>query len=149
MRVKCLVLVAVAALCVLGWTSQAGAQVYTSAAVQPQSCSVTAPPSNCTTWQAKTAAGDSIAVHQDDYRDNGDGVVSVCDYIQLDGVWYHIISVTRKDCTGAGRLEVGIEGPELPATNQAGLVVLVLLLVSVGGTLLLRNRLRARANLVG
>ncbi|MBM3319887.1 MAG: hypothetical protein FJY73_04350 [Candidatus Eisenbacteria bacterium] len=49
-------------------------------------------PGDCATWH-ELYPNYCIPHHQDAYQDNGDGVVSVCDYIILDGIRYHIIWV--------------------------------------------------------
>jgi len=46
-------------------------------------------PANCSTWHELYPAF-CIPHHQDGFEDNGDGVLSACDYIVLDGVRYHV-----------------------------------------------------------
>jgi len=46
-------------------------------------------PEDCTNWHELYPVYCSI-LHQDGYKDNGDDVISACDYIKLDGRWYHI-----------------------------------------------------------
>ncbi len=46
-------------------------------------------PANCSTWHELYPAF-CTDHHQSDYEDNGDGQVSACDYIHLDGMRYHI-----------------------------------------------------------
>lgn len=53
----------------------------------PKSAAV---PGNCSGWHELWPAF-CAPHHQDDYYDNGDGDVSACDYIKLDGRWYHIV----------------------------------------------------------
>jgi hypothetical protein len=57
--------------------------------------------------------------HQDYYWDNGDGVVSPCDYIVLDGICYHITWVGptyyMSDVSGSGGVRVAE-----PVTSNAG-----------------------------
>ncbi len=53
-------------------------------------------PPNCSDWH-ETWPEFCSALHQGDYVDNGDGVVSECDYIQLDGIWYHITGVYQEE----------------------------------------------------
>lgn len=49
-------------------------------------------PPNCSSWHElyPTYCG---TWHQDDYTDNGDGVVSPCDIIRLNGIAYHVVWV--------------------------------------------------------
>ncbi|MFH1680961.1 MAG: hypothetical protein ABIH26_09995 [Candidatus Eisenbacteria bacterium] len=49
-------------------------------------------PGDCATWH-ELYPNYCVPHHQDAYQDNGDGAVSVCDYIILDGVRWHIIWV--------------------------------------------------------
>jgi hypothetical protein len=49
-------------------------------------------PPFCTTWHEITPAF-CMTHHTDDYSDNGDGVVSVCDIIVLNGIPYHVDEV--------------------------------------------------------
>lgn len=46
-------------------------------------------PANCATWH-ELYPNYCAPHHQSNYQDNGDGVVSVCDFIYLDGVCFHI-----------------------------------------------------------
>jgi len=46
-------------------------------------------PANCSEWQELHPTFGLIH-HQDEYIDNGDGNVSVCDQIVLEGVQYHV-----------------------------------------------------------
>jgi len=46
-------------------------------------------PLNCTVWH-ELHPNHCAPRHQDDYADDGDGFVSVCDRLVLDGVSYHI-----------------------------------------------------------
>lgn len=49
-------------------------------------------PADCATWHELYPAF-CLYHHQDAYGDNGDGVVSACDGIKLDGACYHITHV--------------------------------------------------------
>jgi len=46
-------------------------------------------PADCSTWH-ELYPNFCLIHHQDSYTDNGDGVLSACDYIVLDGVSYHV-----------------------------------------------------------
>ena len=46
-------------------------------------------PANCSTWH-ELYPSFCLPHHQDDFTDNGDGVLSACDYIVLDGIRYHV-----------------------------------------------------------
>lgn len=46
-------------------------------------------PGNCSVWH-ELYPNYCAPHHQTNYEDNGDGVVSVCDFIYLDGVCFHI-----------------------------------------------------------
>jgi hypothetical protein len=46
-------------------------------------------PPDCSVWQ-ELFPSYPLPHHQDGYEDNGDGVISPCDYIILDGVRYHV-----------------------------------------------------------
>jgi hypothetical protein len=44
---------------------------------------------NCSSWHELWPAYCALH-HQDDFLDNGDGIISACDQIKLDGQWFHI-----------------------------------------------------------
>ncbi|MBC8367776.1 hypothetical protein H8E52_10230 [bacterium] len=46
-------------------------------------------PGNCSTWHELFPAH-CTPHHQTEYEDNGDGMLSACDYIYLDGERYHV-----------------------------------------------------------
>ncbi len=46
-------------------------------------------PANCSSWH-ELYPNYCVSHHQTGYEDNGDGVVSPCDYIVLDGIRYHV-----------------------------------------------------------
>lgn len=46
-------------------------------------------PPNCADWE-ELWPNPGVIEHQGNYQDNGDGVVSPCDEIELDGEWWHI-----------------------------------------------------------
>ena len=46
-------------------------------------------PANCSTWH-ELYPNFCLPHHQDGYTDNGDGAVSACDNIVLDGITYHV-----------------------------------------------------------
>lgn len=46
-------------------------------------------PANCSTWH-ELYPGYCNPHHQDGWEDNGDGVISACDYVLIGGVWCHI-----------------------------------------------------------
>jgi hypothetical protein len=64
----------------------AGAQLYLDFAGSPIRDSV---PMNCSEWH-ELFPNFCVVHHQDAYEDNGDGVVSVCDIIFLNGIRYHV-----------------------------------------------------------
>ena len=58
---------------------------------------VPAPPTpppfpNCEIWH-EIEPDFCVFWHQEDYIDNGDGVISRCDYMKLEGEWYHVVAV--------------------------------------------------------
>lgn len=57
---------------------------------KPSTTLVPAIPGNCSSWQELFPTVGTL-YHQDDYTDNGDGVVSACDIIKLNGTDYHIV----------------------------------------------------------
>jgi hypothetical protein len=83
------VFLAVVALAVLAVAVPAGAQYY----MEYQGMSTHVPtrslPGDCSTWH-ELYPNFCLPHHQDGYTDNGDGVVSACDNITLDGVTYHV-----------------------------------------------------------
>ena len=52
-------------------------------------------PNDCSTWHELWPTY-CIMHHQDSYEDDGDGLISPCDYFTLDGVRYHIDWVGRR-----------------------------------------------------
>lgn len=79
------VFLAVAILAVLAAAVPAGAQYY----MEYQGTPFRALPANCSTWH-ELYPSFCLPHHQGGYSDNGDGVVSACDNIVLDGITYHI-----------------------------------------------------------
>ena len=134
MRTNYAILFGVLAVCLIGWSGQARAETY-----QMWGRADLSIPADCQYWH-EVAGPDSL--HQDDYGDAApaDGNVSLCDYIQLDGEWYHVVSGTF---VAPDTLRMVTERM-VPATNTTGLVALVILLVLAAG-LLLTSRMRARA----
>jgi hypothetical protein len=62
-------------------------------------------PPNCATWHEISPAFCNV-YHQDTYNDNGDGVVSPCDIIALNGIAYHVDTAgptVYLDCSGGGQ----------------------------------------------
>lgn len=46
-------------------------------------------PADCSTWKELYPAYQTV-YHQDGYEDNGDGLISACDYIVLNGARWHV-----------------------------------------------------------
>ena len=76
---------AVSVLAVLAAAVPAGAQYN----MEYQGTPTRVLPANCSTWH-ELYPNFCLSHHQDGYTDNGDGVVSACDNIVLDGITYHI-----------------------------------------------------------
>lgn len=79
-------------------------------------------PPNCSTWHELYPAFCGT-YHQDDYEDNGDGVVSACDRIKLNGLVYHIVWAgptywTTCSPTPGGPGTTVIFEPTQPATGE-------------------------------
>jgi hypothetical protein len=81
---KCAVFLAVA--CVLAVAAPGAAQLYLEFAGSPIRDNV---PVDCSEWH-ELWPNFCVIHHQDAYQDNGDGAVSVCDVITLNGTRYHI-----------------------------------------------------------
>jgi len=64
----------------------AGAQLYLDFAGSPIRDSV---PADCSEWH-ELFPSFCVIHHQDAYEDNGDGIVSPCDVIVLNGIRYHV-----------------------------------------------------------
>ena len=104
-------LVAVAALVILAANRpqrvDAQQEIFLDWSDGPENCSsgIFAPPANCATWHEISPAF-CTDHHQDGFEDNGDGVVSVCDYITLDNSRYHVVNVGPTlylDCSPGGQ----------------------------------------------
>lgn len=69
--------------------SQSGVPVYLDLDVPPAGWNCPQIPPNCVTWH-ELWPNNCAPHHQDRYIDNGDGVISPCDYILLNNKWFHI-----------------------------------------------------------
>jgi hypothetical protein len=78
------VFLAVVVLAVLAAAVPAAAQYY----MEYEGMS-TRTPANCSTWH-ELYPSFCTPHHQDGFTDNGDGVLSACDIIVLDGIGYHV-----------------------------------------------------------
>ncbi|MBM3308122.1 MAG: hypothetical protein FJY74_07345 [Candidatus Eisenbacteria bacterium] len=75
---------------VIALAMPAGAQIYLDFAGSPVAgVARDAIPGNCSEWH-ELFPNFCVIHHQDDYVDNGDGIVSVCDVIILSGMRYHV-----------------------------------------------------------
>ena len=92
----------IAALLAAMWVSAAGQSIHLELVGTPGRANMPVPPV-CSTWHELNPSYCTVH-HQTGYTDNGDGLVSVCDHIVLDGVsahidWvgptYHLIPMTR------------------------------------------------------
>lgn len=72
-------------------------------------------PETCTNWNELYPAY-GAPHHQDGYEDNGDNVISPCDYIILDGLRWHIVWVGPTYFMSCGVLNGAFE----PTVEQAG-----------------------------
>ncbi|MFN0150653.1 MAG: hypothetical protein ACKVU1_08080 [bacterium] len=82
-------------------------EIYLDWSDGPENCASGTPwlpPPTCSSWH-EIAPAFCTDHHQDGFQDNGDGVVSVCDVITLDGADYHIVNAGPTlylDCSGGG-----------------------------------------------
>jgi len=88
-------------------SARAQQEIYLDWSDGPENCASGTPwlpPPTCSSWH-EIAPNFCVDHHQDGFQDNGDGVVSVCDIITLDGAEYHVVNVSPTlylDCSGGG-----------------------------------------------
>jgi hypothetical protein len=72
-------------------------------------------PPDCTSWRELYPSFGAIN-HQEGYVDNGDGVISACDFITFDGLEYHIewVGPTYHLVQPGGRQEKYLEPRDIP-----------------------------------
>jgi hypothetical protein len=85
-------LVVPVALCLAAGGAQAQVQMHLDLQVMPTKTLDNAIPPNCSMWNELYPVYGGVH-HQDAYEDDGDGFISACDYIILDGSRWHIIWV--------------------------------------------------------